>query len=93
MNETMPKNLQKWEVTRQKGKKRFVLQTGVLAWGVPMFFVMTFVVDRQPDKPFSAGMIAVSAVIWAIGGACFGWLMWAMSERKYLKFLASKKAT
>jgi len=88
----MPRSLQKWEVTRQKGKKRFVLQTGVLAWGVPMFLVMTFVVNRQPDKPYSAGMIAVSAVIWAIGGACFGWAMWAIGERKYQKFLASKKA-
>lgn len=92
MDDAMPKDLQKWKVTRQKGMKRFVLQTGVLAWGVPMFVVMTFVVNRQPDKSLSAGMIAICAVLWAIGGACFGWAVWAVSERKYQKYLASKKA-
>jgi hypothetical protein len=93
MNEPMPKDLQKWEVTRQMGKIRFILQTGVLAWGIPMFVVMTFFVNRQPDRPLTPNLIAISAVIWALGGACFGWMIWLLSERKYQKHLASRKPT
>ena len=92
MNPEMPKEFKKWEVTRQKGKKKFILQTGVLAWGLPMFVVMTFFVNRQRGTALSLRMILLSAVIWAIGGACFGWAMWNVSEKKYQKYLATKKS-
>jgi len=92
MNEATSKSFQKWAVTREKGKWRFVLQTGVLAWGVPMFVIMTFFLNRRPDTPLSIGMIAISALIWAIGGACYGLAMWTVSERKYRKFLESIKS-
>lgn len=85
----MPKDLQKWEVTRQKGKTRFVLVAGVLSWGVPMFAVMTFVVNRRPERPLTPLMILISAVVWLLGGACFGLAMWAITERRYRKHLAA----
>lgn len=85
----MPKELKKWETTRQAGKKKFILFSGVLAWGLPMFVVMTFIVNRRPEVVLSSAMILLSAAIWALGGALFGWLMWMMSERKYQKFLAA----
>ena len=90
MNPEIPKQLKKWEVSRQKGKKKFILQTGVLLWGLPMFVVMTFVVNRQPERAHSPWMMLVSAVVWAIGGACFGWAMWNLSENKYQKYLAAQ---
>lgn len=92
MSPEMPNDLRKWETTRQKGRTQFVLLYGVLAWGLPMFVVMTFFLNRQRDKPISSGMILISVVIWAIGGACFGLAMWAISERKYQKYLASKES-
>jgi hypothetical protein len=87
MNSEMPKELKKWEVTREKGKARFILVTGVLAWGLPMFLVMTFLFGRRPDGARSLGMILVSAIIWAFGGALFGWVTWTLSEKKYQNFL------
>jgi hypothetical protein len=87
MNPEMPKDLQRWEETRKKGKWPFVLLNGMLAWGLPMFAVMTFVVNRKADRPLSPGLIAISAVVWALGGCCFGLAVWTMSERKYQKYL------
>ena len=91
MNTEIPKDLKKWEITRQKGKPRFILLSGVLGYGLPMFVVMTFFVNRQQDKPITPAMIAISAVVWAIGGASFGLIMWAITERRYQKFLAKQK--
>jgi hypothetical protein len=85
----MPKELKKWEVTRQKGRKTFILVNGVLSWGLPMFIVMTFFVHRRPDGVHSPWMILVSAILWALGGALFGWIMWRLSEKKYRKYLAT----
>ena len=90
MNGQIPKDIQRWEETRKRGKWNFILVNGVLAWGVPMFAIMTFFVNKRPDKPLTLGMLAVSAVIWACGGFCFGLAMWAFSERRYQKYLAAQ---
>ncbi|MGY0556645.1 MULTISPECIES: hypothetical protein [unclassified Lysobacter] len=77
-----PEQLEKWKETRQKGMLRFVLVNGVLAYGLIMFIVMTFVVHR--DK-LSVNFICISAIVWSIGGALFGVLMWIIGERKFRK--------
>ena len=84
----MPRAIKRWETARQKGKLAFILQSGVLAWGLPMFVVVTFIINRERDH--SAGMILLSAAIWAVGGVCFGWTVWTISEKRYQKFLASQ---
>ncbi len=76
-----PQQLEKWRVIRGKGKQRFVLMN-ILAYGLPMFILMTFVFRRGE---INAAFIAVSAIIWAIGGAIFGAVMWYFQERQYLK--------
>ena len=91
MNSEMPKQLKKWEVTRQQGKKKFLLQTGILFWGVPMFVIMTFFVHLPGEKPLTGGIIAFSAVVFIITGACYGWAVWSISEKKYQRFLADRK--
>jgi hypothetical protein len=90
MNSEMPRDLQRWAGIRQKGRPRFILVTGVLSYGVPMFVIMTFFVNRHPERPLTAPMLAVSAVIWALGGAAFGWVMWKITEGRYQKFLAKQ---
>ena len=90
MNSETPDHIKKWEITREKGKARFILVNGVVAWGLPMFVVMTFLLNRDRAKTDPAWMLVVSAVIWALGGACFGVAMWTISERRYRKFMASK---
>jgi len=77
-----PAALAQWQKTRAPGMKRFVLVTGVLSWGVPMFVAMTFFV-RQAE--LSPKMLAVSALIWLMGGTLFGLAMWLLAERQYRK--------
>lgn len=74
-----PIELERWGKAREQGMLRYVLVTGVLSWGLPMFIVMTFVVSRS-NTP-----IAVSALIWAVGGVAFGVAMWLVQEYRYRK--------
>jgi uncharacterized membrane protein len=90
MNNDMPKSLQRWEKTRQKGKAKFIVQNGILMWGLPMFAVITFLVGRRHDHPLTPLAILVSACIWALGGAVYGWTVWTITEKKYEKFLARR---
>ncbi len=89
--EQMPKDLKNWELLRQKGKKRFILITGVLSYGVPMFVVMTFLVNRDQGHLPPEVRIGILLVIWLLGGAAFGWVMWKLNEGRYQKFLAKQK--
>jgi hypothetical protein len=90
MNPSVPKDIQRWEKVRRGGKWRFVLINGVVSWGVPMFVVMTFVVNRSPDRPLTPGLVGISAALWAFGGFSFGLVMWTISERRYQKHLATR---
>ena len=92
MNEPIPKHLQRWETVRQKGAPHYILLAGVLAYGVTMFVLMTFFVNRRPDQPLTPVRIAISAVIWMLAGALFGWIMWKLNERRYQRFLAKRMA-
>ena len=77
-----PEQVEAWGKTRADGRLRYVLRSGVLAWGVPMFVVMTFIANRDRNDPV---VIAISAVMWLLGGAAFGAIMWTVSERQYRK--------
>ena len=97
MNETpapveLPRDLKNWETLRQKGKKRFILITGVLSYGVPMFFVMTFFVNRKSEVMPEPLRLGISLVIWLLGGAAFGAIMCHLNETRYQKALAKQKA-
>lgn len=76
------KQMEKWAETRARGMLRFVLLTGMLAYGLPMFVLMTFVLNRETPSP---AFIGFSAVGWLIGGAVFGIAMWFLQERMYRK--------
>ena len=93
MDEQMPRDLKNWEQLRQKGKGRFVLITGVLSYGVPMFVIMTFFVNRKSEVMPEPLRLAISLVIWLLGGAAFGWIMWKLNEGRYQKFLAKQAKT
>ncbi|MBB5358678.1 hypothetical protein HDE76_001894 [Rhodanobacter sp. ANJX3] len=76
--------MRRWEKARAGGMTRFVLLRGVLSYGLTMFVLMTFIVQRDD---LSARFIAISALLWSVGGAVFGALTWFLMERIYRKFV------
>ncbi len=75
-----PASVQRWERIRAQGMGRYVLVHGVLSYGLPLFALMTFVVHRERLNP---AFIALSALIWLLGGAVFGVVMWHVRGRMY----------
>jgi hypothetical protein len=80
-----PRSIQQWERIRARGLGRYVLVHGVLAYGLPLFLLMTFVVHREHAAP---RFVLVSAAAWAVGGAVFGWVMWHARDRLYRRLAA-----
>lgn len=78
-----------WEVKRTKGKLNFVLVTGVLSYGLPMFILMAFM-----QKPFVDGLMTQAAMIhylvWLLAGLFFGTMMWSITQWRYKKELARR---
>ncbi|MDQ2868123.1 MAG: hypothetical protein M3R59_06920 [Verrucomicrobiota bacterium] len=83
----MPRSLQRWESLRQKGKRKFIVQNGLLAWGLPMFIFMTFVFGRSQKYPLTPTLILLHASIWALAGVGYGWIVWTFTEKKYQEFV------
>jgi hypothetical protein len=76
------KQLEAWKKSREKGMLHFVLVSGVISYGFPMFVVMTLMVHRNE---LSIHKIGISAVIWALAGALFGIAMWYIQEWQFRK--------
>ena len=77
-----PEQLVKWKETRKKGMLRFVLVSGVLSFGLPMFVAMTLFRERGNLSP---QLLAISVVVWSLAGAVFGAAMWFVQERQLRK--------
>lgn len=80
-----PASIRRWEAIRARGMGRYVLVNGMLAYGLPLFVLMTFVVHRER---LGLRFVLVSAVAWALGGALFGWVMWHARDRLYRRLAA-----
>lgn len=84
-----PDALARWEKSRAIGKRRYILISGVLSYGMPMFVAMTFFAHRADLGP---KFIAMSAVLWLTGGALFGLSTWHIFERRYRRAKAQPGA-
>lgn len=86
------KEFNSWSKSRRKGKLKFILINGVLAWGMPMFFLMTFMLnDAFDESGLIMSHVRINAVIWTITGLFFGISVWFFSEYKYKKEVANRK--
>jgi len=78
-----PKWVAKWAADRAAGRGRYIFRLG-LSYGAAMFIATTFVVAHPP---LTASLLLARALIWAMGGALFGSLMWWISEWRYQRHL------
>lgn len=75
-----------WDEIRVKGRAHYVLRGGLLAYGLPMFLMMTFLVPGTavaPGTSLTLKSVAISAAFWAVAGIGFGLIMWQVWERAW----------
>jgi hypothetical protein len=81
-----PKEIEQWQKNREKGLLRFILFTGILSYGLPMFVVLNFM--APPKMPLSITDLIVTLLICAVaGGSAFGYILWLVQEKRYRKAL------
>jgi hypothetical protein len=74
-----------WAVTRQMGKRRFVFQRGLLAWGIPMYVLMVVLPAINGRVELTVFSYLWQACLWGAAGALFGLVIWHFSEKSFLK--------
>lgn len=85
-----PKQIRRWAKTRQMGRTRFVWLIGVLGWGLISGLCFPLVIavvgsaypvvpgwERYPVN------LAMSLLLFPIGGYFFGVCTWWVTEREY----------
>ncbi|HET6554830.1 MAG TPA: hypothetical protein VFG49_14990 [Dyella sp.] len=66
-----------WAKVRERGMLRYVLRSGVVYYGLPMFVIMTYLI---PHPRLTTGQ---SAWFWLMVGAGFGVAMWWVQEHRF----------
>ncbi|MEC9261307.1 MAG: hypothetical protein VYD53_08220 [Pseudomonadota bacterium] len=89
------KDFKNWQQKRKQGAVKFTLVQGFLCWGIPMFIVMTFVVNDVFDEQgvIQWAQVIIGAVTWSIGGCLFGGFLWFVTERQYQKEIQKRGNT
>ena len=89
------KDFKNWQQKRQQGALKFTSVQGLLCWGIPMFIIMTFVVNDVINEQgiIEWAQVFIRAVVWAIGGCFFGAFLWFVTERQYQKALQKQSDT
>ena len=79
MTSKMPTDVRHWEITREKGRWKFILQNGLL-WGAFMFGL-----NQLTDTP-KRYSILVNFGIALLVGVIFTIFVWITSERRYRRY-------
>lgn len=78
-------NLEKWEATRAKGKKRFLWVNGFVFWGFTTAILWSIVMQlTQPAQPVWIRPL-IALVLFPIGGLVWAHFVWRSTEAKYNK--------
>jgi hypothetical protein len=72
-----------WELTRVRGRTRFVLTRGVLGWGVPMTLFMLLKDYFFDGEALTPGVFLIGVVVFLSGGYFFGLVLWILNEKSY----------
>ncbi|RYD40776.1 MAG: hypothetical protein EOP85_13710 [Verrucomicrobiaceae bacterium] len=86
MKPMTPDQARRWEQNRERGKTRYVLAWGVLAYGMPMVVFWSFFIRYTAPELGPGTVLITNLVIHLTCGFLLGILMWNGGERRYLKF-------
>lgn len=93
--EINPIQMEKWEKTRQLGKKKFIIKSGVLGWGLPFVIgwpiIMFFITSGERTLFKLISLFFTALIVFPIGGYFSGLTMWNLSEKKYQKYIKNQK--
>lgn len=83
---TAEERLAKWERVRAAGRDRFVMRCGVLGWGVPtaILYSLAGLLWERGLGEFAL-RLAISLLLFPLGGYFWGAIMWRHFEAAYAK--------
>lgn len=76
--------LAQWAITRQKGKRNFILLHGVLGWGLVTALLYSLMMWWLMDASLKQ-LLPLTLVLFPLGGVFWGWAVWTASERAFDK--------
>ena len=85
--------MEKWKKTRSKGKKKFIIQNGVLGWGLTTGIFWSIIMNYTSESnsfPNFISLLIPALILFSIGGYFWGILVWNITEKKYQKTLKEK---
>lgn len=80
----LSRDITKWSVIRQKGKRRFIFVNGVLGWGfltAILFVALAYLI--MPEHYFSHINFVIVFIVFPIAGFLWGLSVWYLSEREF----------
>ena len=78
-------NIEKWETTRAKGKKRFVWVNGFIGWGITTAILWSLAMQFiQPSIDILVRPL-IALALFPLGGLLWAHFVWWATEKKYLE--------
>jgi hypothetical protein len=83
---------EKWTFIRNRGRRRYILVTGVLGYGLPTALICPVVMQLTGAPGPLWGRLVIALLMFPLGGITFGRLMWSINERRYQEWSVSRRS-
>ncbi len=74
-----------WAKLRQQGRNRYMLIHGMLMYGLPLFVVMSFIVNQPFAQGYTMTAVAIHLGVWLLVGQMVGLVNWLINEKRFAK--------
>ena len=81
------KDAARWEAVRRRGRRRYVLLTGIVKWALPVGILSEAAKALIGDAPGSLLVrLPIALVTNTVAGILFGRSLWWMEEKRYRRW-------